>query len=95
MSALRSAADSVTHTVTDVVDEMMQRVPEVIHRVPDVLPGHHRSRRMPTKSVTTLVLVVLAVVAWRLWTRRQSTELGDAAGPEWSPTDVNARVAAG
>lgn len=102
MSALRSAADTVTSTVTDVVDEVMQRVPEVMHRVPDVmhrvpevLPGHHKkSSRLPAMSVKALVVVVLAVVAWKLWNRRQADIIGEPASPEWNPTDVHARAAA-
>lgn len=96
MSALRTAADTVTSTVTDVVDEVMHRVPEVMHRVPDVLPGHHKkSSRLPAMSVKAVVVVVLAFVAWKLWSRRQADTIGEAASPEWKPTDVNARVAAG
>jgi len=92
-NALRTAADTVTHTVSDVMDE-------VKHRVDDVVPRRHARSRVPASGLKVPLLVVVAVIAWKLWSRRNRSTLGEGATP-WStgakqddqPTTVGAAKA--
>jgi hypothetical protein len=83
-NALRTAADTVTHTVSDVMDE-------VKHRVDDVVPRRHARSNVPASGLKVTLLVVVAVIVWKLWSRRSRSTIGESAAP-WSTgvTDAEA-----
>lgn len=76
-NALRTAADTVTHTVSDVMDG-------VKHRVDDVVPRRHARAKVPASGLKVTLLVVVAVIAWKLWSRRSRTT-ANGSTEQWSP----------